>query len=179
MSAYESASLGRLRGTGLSRAGYRNQASGFNARSGEGARRFGGRFNPANSFPVLYLCTTQQCVSAELSRQAQRQGIGVEDLLPRELWEVTAELSRVLDLTDEHVLGVLGVDSIDLLRDDHRFTQSLGESAHEQGFQAIRSRSATGVDDIVAVFPENLADAALYVELTGVWSSISDLPALN
>lgn len=45
---------------GASRAdvtGYRNQAPGFDPRSGEGARRFGGRFNPPGSFPTLYLCS--------------------------------------------------------------------------------------------------------------------------
>jgi hypothetical protein len=49
---------------------------------------------------VLYLCLTRPCVVAELTRQAQRQSLEVEDLLPRELWEVAVRLDKVLDLTD-------------------------------------------------------------------------------
>lgn len=56
--------------------GYRNRTPGFDPKSGEGARRFGGRFNPPKSFPVVYLCLTRPCVKAELTRQAERQGIG-------------------------------------------------------------------------------------------------------
>ena len=52
----------RLNGVGLinlASVGYRNQAPGFDARRGEGARRFGGRYNPPRSFPVIYLCLTK------------------------------------------------------------------------------------------------------------------------
>ncbi|MDE0674208.1 MAG: RES family NAD+ phosphorylase [bacterium] len=59
----------------LAAIGYRNQTPGYEVRSGEGARRFGGRFNQPDSFPVLYLCTTRKCASAELKRKAYRQGL--------------------------------------------------------------------------------------------------------
>jgi len=64
--------VGRLGGGALDLVGYRNQAPGFDPRSGEGARRFGGRFNSSHSFPVIYLCTTRPCVVAELTRQVER-----------------------------------------------------------------------------------------------------------
>lgn len=66
----------------------------------------------------------------------------------------------------------------DLVRDDHRFTQEIGEAAHEHAFQAIRSPSATGVDNILAIFPEKLAGAILNVELLGEWSTTEDLAGL-
>lgn len=157
--------LGRLDGAALSAIAYRNQAKGFDPRSGEGARRNGGRFNPPHSFPVLYLCLTRPCVVAELTRQAERQSVNLEDLLPRELWQVTTELVKVLDLTDDATLQALALSPADLTREDHRFTQDIGEAAHQHGFQAIRSPSATGVDHVLAVLPENLAGAVLHVEL--------------
>jgi len=159
----------------LDAVGYRSQALGFDPRSGEGARRAGGRYNPPRSFPVIYLCLTRPCVVAELRTQAVRQNIYVSDLLPRELWSIATSLERVLDLTDVGVLASLDVDAEALVRPDHAFTQQMGEAGHERGIQAIRSRSATGVDEVLAVFPENFGAATLQVELIQVWSSEDDL----
>lgn len=49
----------------------------------------------------------------------------------------------------------------------HRFTQEIGEAAHEHAFQAICSPSATDVDHVLVIFPEKLAGAALDVKLLG------------
>lgn len=167
--------LADFAGTPLSVVGYRNQASGFDPRSGEGARRFGGRFNPRRSFPVIYLCTTRPCVVAELTRQAQRQSLAVDDLLPRELWRLTVELTKVLDLTNPATVQALGVRPADLVRDDLRLTREIGEAAHAHHFQAIRSASATGVDEVVAIIPENLAGAALTTDLIEEWVQVTDV----
>jgi RES domain-containing protein len=176
MGRYEASKLAKLTGTALSATGYRNQAIGFDPRSGEGARRFGGRFNPPHSFPVVYLCTSRPCVVAEFTRQADRQGLAVDDLLPRELWRITVELTKVLDLTHRGTLEALNIDPADLLRDDRRLTNEIGEAAHEHRFQAIRSASVTGVDDVLAVMPENLAGAVLLAELIQEWTTAADLP---
>jgi RES domain-containing protein len=168
----------RLRGAELKPldgVGHRNQAPGFDPRSGEGARRFGGRYKPPRSFPVIYLCLTRPCVVAELRTQAARQSIEVADLLPRELWSVATTLERVLDLTDATVLSSLEVATDDLVRPDHAFTQQIGEAAHERGVQAIKAPSATGVDQILAVFSENLGATTLRVDRIEVWSSPEDL----
>lgn len=167
--------IGRLDGAALELVGYRNQAPGFDPRSGEGARRFGGRFNPPHSFPVIYLCTTRPCVVAEFTRQVDRQGVSIEGFLPREVHRLTASLARVLDLTDAEVLAALGLVADDLVRDDRSMTHEIGEAAHEHDFQAILSSSATGVDDVVAVMPENLAGAVLSTELIEQWTVPTDL----
>jgi RES domain-containing protein len=167
--------LAKLSGRALSVTGYRNQASGFDPRSGDGARRFGGRFNRPHSYPVVYLCTTRPCVVAELTRQAHRQALEVEDLLPRELWMVRTELTKVLDLTDLDTLQALGVEPDDLVRDDLQLPREIGEVAHEHRFQAIRSASVTGVDDILAILPENLAGAVIAAELIQEWRTAADL----
>lgn len=135
----------------------------------------GGRFNPSRSFPVLYLCTTRPCVVAELTRQADRQSIPLQSLLPRELWEVSSELTRVLDLTNPTLLDDLGIEPAELVRPDHRFTQAIGEAAFEQSFQAILAPSATGVDQVLAAFPERLSGAVLTSRLIEEWTTITDV----
>ena len=156
--------------------GYRHQAPDFDPRSGEGARRFGGRFNPPQSFPVIYLCTTQDCCAAELRAAAARQGLDANVLLPRELWAFELELEAVLDLTDDATLRALDLTTHDLVRPDHELTQQIGEAAHERRFQAIRSHSATDVDDVVALFIENLGQSTMQPDLVEVWNSLPDIP---
>ena len=175
MPSFDLSKIAALAGSGLSVKGYRNQASGFDPRSGDGARRFGGRFNPPHSYPVVYLFTTQPCVVAELTRQARRQGLALEDLLPRELWLVTVVLTKVLDLTDADTLQALGVEPDELVRDDLELTHEIGDAAHEHRFQAIRSVSVTGVDDVVAILLENLAGAVLAAELVQERTTAADL----
>ncbi len=175
MPRFDSSKLAKLAGSAMSVSGYRNQAPGFDPRSGDGARRFGGRFNRPHSNPVVYLCTTRPCVVAELTRQARRQGLEVGDLLPRELWVVRADLTKVLDLTDAETLHAIGVEPDALTRDDLRLTHQIGEAAHESRFQAIRSASVTGVDDVIAILLENLAGAAMVAELVQEWRTITDL----
>jgi RES domain-containing protein len=175
MPEFEPAILASIHATPFIGTAYRNQAPGFDPTSGEGARRQGGRFNPPHSFPVLYLCATRLCVVAELMQQAARQGLDVVDLLPRELWSVLLDLETVLDLSDAGVQRRTGLEVADLTRPDHGFTREIGEFAHDKRFQAIRSPSATGVDEIIAVFPENLGAATLNPRLEKVFSLADDV----
>lgn len=94
MSPFDPRALGAVRGVSLTAVAYRNQARGFDLRSSDGARRLGGRFNPPHSFPELCLCLTKPCIVAELTKQAERQSLNLADLLPRELWQMDADLER-------------------------------------------------------------------------------------
>jgi hypothetical protein len=80
---------------------------------------------------------------------------------------------------DTSTLNTLGIAPPDLVQQDQRFTQEIGEAAHEHGFQAVRSPSATGVDHVLAVFPEKLAGAVLDVRLLGEWTTPDDLAAIE
>jgi hypothetical protein len=51
---------------------------------------------------------------AELTRQAERQSLEISDLLPRELWRMTIDLTKVLDLTHQSTLNSLGITTADL-----------------------------------------------------------------
>lgn len=176
MAVFDAQQLNGIRPTTFSGVGYRNQTPGFDPRSGEGARRFGGRFNPTRRFPAVYLCTTRPCVSAELTAQADRQGIGLEDLLPREVWSLAMKLDRVLNLADDATRLEAGLARADLMLPVHAFTQQAGEAAHERGYQAIRTASATGVDDVLVVFPENLGSVTIDVDLVLLWEVPGDFP---
>lgn len=155
--------------------GFRNLSPRYDPRSGEGARIHGGRFNPPNSFPTLYLCETRDCALAEFSRQGTRNVVGVEGLLPRSVYQYKLRMDRVLDLTDEVTLAHLGLTPPQLVSDDWSLCQEIGVAAHAGGDQAIRSPSATGVDNIVAVFIELVGASLHAVDLTETWSTMADL----
>lgn len=143
--------------------------------SGEGARLAGGRFNPPESFPVLYLCTSRACAVAEFRRFANRHPIGPEGFLPRVLVEYHVALASVLDLSDAQTLGHLDVQAAHLIDDDRVLTQQIGELTHQFGYQGLRSPSATGVDLVLAVFTDNLRTGRLEPELAERWETLEDL----
>lgn len=156
--------------------GYRHQGGEYDPLTGDGARINGGRFNPPDSFPVLYLCETRACAVAELRRLGQRSVIGVEGLLPRVLYEYDIELERVLDLSSAGVQRELRLSEEILIGRAWAPCQEIGESAHTIGFQAIRSPSATGVDQVLAVFPELVGNRGrLEPRVSEQWSAIADL----
>ncbi len=144
-------------------------------RSGEGARIHGGRFNPPSSFPVLYLCETRPCAVAELQRLGQRHVVGVTGLLPRLLYAFDLKLERVLDLTDDVVREHVGITRADLVADDWATCQELGTEVHAAGDQAVRTFSATGVDHVLAVFPELVGLGLRDVRLVEEWDEPTQL----
>lgn len=153
---------------------FRQQAPRFDPMSGEGARQFGGRYNPPRSFPVLYLCTTRACAVAELRRQGERQAIGLTGLLPRTLYHYQLALP-VVDLTLPDVAAELRVTQDELTRPEWRFTQQIGEVAHHLGIAGLLTPAATGVDQVLAIFLENVGLGAIAVEQAEQWENISDL----
>lgn len=159
--------------------GFRHQPPSFDPLSGEGARRAGGRCNPPDSFPVLYLCLSTSCVRAELDRAAAQQGLAVDDLLPREVYRIELALDRVLDLRSEDVLDQLGVEFDDLLGRDLNEPRRIGALAHELGIQALILPSATGVGQVIAVFVRNIGTGTVQPHLDHVWTRHEDLPPLS
>lgn len=155
--------------------GYRHLGPRHDPLSGEGARIQGGRFNPPDSFPVLYLCLSRECAVAELRRLGQALSIGVDGVLPRKLFVYDVTVSRVLDLTDDDVLHALGVDATQIIADDRSLTCEIGVIADGLALQAVQSPSATGVGVVLALFPEHLGGAALDPRLAEEWQSATDL----
>jgi RES domain-containing protein len=109
--------------------------------SGEGARRYGGRFNP-KGMPALY-CSLSIMTAV---REANQAG----NLQPTTLVAYEAELENVFDTTDEAALGDEGMDAVALAastwRDEMRAngesrTQAFARSLLAKGYSALLVRS--------------------------------------
>lgn len=116
----------------------------------------GGRWNPKESIPVLYLALEEDTAIAEMRRAAEKQGVDADELLPRAVTEVEFELIRVLDLTIEDVVDGVGFTKSQLISDDPSACQAIGAAAHYLGFEAMRAKSATGSGEILAIFWDKL-----------------------
>ena len=112
---------------------------------------------------------------AELKRLGDRQSLTIEDLLPREVYEFDIALDRTLDLTDAAARVAVGVGLDSLIGPDWTVCNELGVTAHALGVQAIHSVSATGADDVLAVFVQNVGLGRLGPQLVETWRSLSDV----
>jgi RES domain-containing protein len=129
--------------------GFRNvgqpYANSHDALSTKGSFEYGGRYNVAKDFGVLYLsCDLHTCVG-ELERAARREGVEVAEKLPRTVMGIKVKLTKVLDLTDARVLRRLGLSrkilSTDWVKENNEGrdapTQVIGRAAKNIGFEAL------------------------------------------
>jgi RES domain-containing protein len=148
---------------------YRHHAAAYGGLNGEGARLHGGRWNPPDSFAVVYTAADTATVDAEFQRLLARSGLPAQSLQPRQLTTINLDLGHVLDLRDEAVLATLGVRTADLTGDDPTLTRRIGEAAHALGYEAVIAPSAAGAGDVVAIFPANRRPDSR-IEVVGVRS---------
>jgi RES domain-containing protein len=107
-----------------------------------GSLRAGGRFNPRGDFGAIYVSLEKETVVAELKRRATQTGIEVDELLPRLLLVVKAELQQVLDLTDEENRRRWSLSSKEIISDEYRTCQEVGRAARKAGYEAVLFPSA-------------------------------------
>jgi RES domain-containing protein len=148
--------IDQLPRTSFSGEAFRHQGPGYPPLNAEGSRIHGGRWNPKESFPVLYLALSETTAAAEFYRLADRQGLEAARLLPRRLYRYKVELSAVADLTDPDARQSIGLTPEHLVADDAQSCQEIGEAAHYAGFEAINAPSATGQGGILAVMFDRL-----------------------
>lgn len=148
--------------------GYRHAAHAYPPLSGEGARRFGGRWNPRGSFPVLYLADSVDTVTAEFRRLAALQARALSDFLPRALHTIECNRLELLDLRDPDPRRSVGLSDADLFADDRAACQSVGEAAEFLGYQGVLAPSAAGPTGgfVIAVFLDRIRPGALTVAAT-------------
>lgn len=116
--------------------------------SGEGARRFGGRFNPKGT-PALY--------TALSIMTAIREANQIGTLQPTTLVAYQADLEPIFDATDTNALHRYGLDTADLAADDWRIrmredgkapSQIFAEQLIADGYAGMQVRSfAKGATD--------------------------------
>ncbi len=84
--------IDRLSRRPISMATYRHVTVGRPPLSGEGARIQGGRWNPAERLPTLYLDLSTEVAVAEFQRMARLNRRALRDFLPRELYRIDFSL---------------------------------------------------------------------------------------
>ena len=117
---------------------------------GRYAAERGGRWNPPESFPVVYLCKSTEVARANVYRRLRAQPYGPEDLQPGAgpvLVRTRVPEDRYLNAITEAGLRDLGLPRtypLDSRRRiiPHRRCQPVGLRAWEAGLPGIASRSA-------------------------------------
>ena len=148
---------------------WRHTAPGRPPLSGLGALRFGGRWNPPDSSPTIYLALTVEACVAEFLRMAEGQGKGASSFLPRDLHEIEVHGMLVCDLRDTAALASVDLNANDLADEDRSRCQAVGEAALLLGLDGLLAPSATGTGDVLAVF-----DPPAHGEFTSVRTSSLD-----
>ncbi|MEX2627745.1 MAG: RES family NAD+ phosphorylase [Ilumatobacteraceae bacterium] len=99
-----------------------------------------GRYHRAGDDGVWYASSQEQAAWAELFRHFVDEGIDPFEVR-RRVGRVSVDI-EVLDLTDERVRTVVGVDESDLIGDDYAVTQELAAEARAAGFDGVLAPSA-------------------------------------
>ena len=165
------AAIDELGSTPFSADVFRHVAAGRDPRSGRGARNFGGRWNPPDSFAVIYCGLDVSTVVGEFHRLARRQGVAARGFLPRELYRLRVDLLAVLDLRDDAARRAIGLSDRELRGDDLGACQAIGAAAHSVGIEGVLAPSAADGGTALAVFLDALRpDSAVEViGLEAVW----------
>ena len=134
--------------------------------TGEGSRRFGGRWNP-RGIAAVYASLTPETALAESLAHHRYYGVPIEDAMPRTFVALAVKLGRVLDLRDGATRQRLRLSGRRLLEVDWRaearagrepITQRLGHAAHAGGWEGLIVASAadSGGHNLL-IFPGHLA----------------------
>jgi RES domain len=118
----------------------------------------GGRWNPPESFPVVYLCRSVPVARANVYRKLEGQPYGPEDLRPGTgpvLVRTTVPEDRYLNVVTDAGCRDVGLPRTYPL-DSRRRTvpwrrcQPIGQRAWEAGLPGVAARSATGAGEELA-----------------------------
>ena len=141
--------------------------------TGEGSRRWGGRWNPIG-IAVVYASLSPETAMAETFAHNRYYGVPIEDAMPRTFVAIEVKLKKVLDLRDGKIRQRLQISETQMLTVDWRnevksglepITQRLGQAAHATGWEGLIVPSATDAQGHnLLIFPDRL-DATSVVRL--------------
>ena len=132
--------------------------------TGEGSRRYGGRWNPPASFATVYAAFADTTALAEAKANHRYYGLDPGDALPRTIVALEIRLAKILDLTDGSVCKSLGVSATRMRNDDWRMgnrrgdeslTQAIGRAAYQTSLEGLIVPACDGGKNLVW-FPGNL-----------------------
>ncbi|HEY7114279.1 MAG TPA: RES family NAD+ phosphorylase [Thermoanaerobaculia bacterium] len=134
--------------------------------SGEGVRRWGGRWNAAGSFAAVYASLSPETAIAEALAHSRYYGIPDADAMPRVVVALDASLTTLLDLTDGSARRILRASRRRLRSEPWRraaeagreaLTQAIGRAALAAGLEALLVPSAADrAGSNLVVFPASL-----------------------
>lgn len=153
--------LGAIEGLGAldwSGTTYRHTSPGRDPLSGRGAYLFGGRWNPKELVPTIYLATSTEVCIAEFIRMADRQAKGTQSFLPRDLHIIEVKNLQLLDLRSASALAAVGLTGADLTDETWSACQAVGAATHLVGRHGLLVPSAAGVGDNLVVFEGSAND---------------------
>lgn len=129
---------------------YRYTGAHRDALSGEGARRFGGRWNPPLLFPAIYLADSAQACMVEVERAAQAASTTAEKMLEAAYRLHTIDVTdlAVLDLTTPQAREAVGLENDDIYGDDWSGCQAVGHAAWFLHMQGVLVPAAGGVGSL-------------------------------
>lgn len=132
---------------------YRHTAPNREALSGDGARLFGGRWNPPG-VATLYLAQPRRTALDELQRLASSQSTTGAGLIAagRVLHTIEVVELPVLDLTDPTTLEHVGLTGDDIADESWAACQAVGQAADFLDIAGLLAPSATGSGLVLAVF---------------------------
>lgn len=124
--------------------------------SGEGARRFGGRWNPPLLFSAIYLADSAQACMVEVERAAQTASTTAEKMLEAayRLHTVDATDLAVLDLTTPEAREAVGLEDDDIYGDDWSACQAVGHAAWFLHVQGVLVPAAGGIGLVITAYEQ-------------------------
>jgi RES domain-containing protein len=136
--------------------------------SGDGAARYGGRWNP-RGVGAIYASLDPVTAVKESYQEFLEYGFAGATIRPRVFVGLKVDLKCVLDLTQARIRRALGYTISDLVTEDWRAIQALGEESWTQAigrgavaarFEALLAPSARNrTGKILVAFPSNLRTA--------------------
>jgi RES domain len=150
---------------------------------GRFAAERGGRWNPPESFPVVYLCHSMEVARANVYRKLEGQPFGPEDLRPENgpvLVRTRVPEARYLNAVTDAGLRDLRLPSTYPLDSRRRPVpwrrcQPIGLRAWESGLPGISARSAASAGEELAYFgPRKLRRGAVRRFEDWFWAELPD-----
>lgn len=124
--------------------------------SGEGARRFGGRWNPALLFPAIYLADSAQGCMVEVERAADAASTTAQKMLEAAYRLHTIDVAdlAVLDLRTQGAQEAVGLEIEDILGGDWAACQAVGHAAWFLRMQGVLAPAAGGVGLVITAYEQ-------------------------
>jgi RES domain-containing protein len=133
---------------------FRYTAASRDPLSGEGARRHGGRWNPPDLFPAIYLADSEQACMVEVDRAAETHSVEPERMLsvPYRLHTIEVNGLSVLDLRTAEAQAEVGLEIEDIFGKDWSAGQAVGHAAWFLEMAGVLAPASGGIGLVITAY---------------------------